>query len=284
MKKKLLGLGLVTLLAVGLAACGGGNKDAANTSTSASSGAKELEKIVVGASPTPHAKILEEAKPLLAEKGYDLEIKVFQDYVLPNTALNEKELDANYFQHIPYLEKEIADKGYDFANAGAIHLEKMAFYSKDIKDVADLKDGATIITSNSQSDWGRIITILQDAELVKVKEGTDLVTATFDDIEENPKNLVFKTDIDPAILATTYQNDEGDLIAINANFAENIGLNPEKDGVLVEKDNSPYANVIATRTEDKDSAKIKALVEVLHSQEIKDFINKEWNGSISVVD
>lgn len=278
MKKKLLGLGLVTVLAIGLAACGG------NKETSDKGKAKEDDKtIVVGASPTPHAEILEEAKPLLKEKGYDLEVKVFQDYVLPNKALEQKEIDANYFQHIPYLEKEILDKGYDFANAGSIHIEKMAFYSKNVKSVDDVKDGATVLVSNSQSDWGRVITILQDASLVKVKDGVELTKATFDDIEENPKNLKFKYDIDPAILTTAYQNDEADLIAINANFAENIGLNPEKDGVFVEKDNSPYANVIATRTEDKDSEKIKALIEVLHSEKIKDFITEKWNGTISVV-
>ncbi|MDR2277027.1 MAG: methionine ABC transporter substrate-binding protein [Vagococcus sp.] len=278
MKKKLLGLGLVTVLAIGLAACGG-NKEASDKGK-----AKEDDKtIIVGASPTPHAEILEEAKPLLKEKGYDLEVKVFQDYVLPNKALEQKEIDANYFQHIPYLEKEILDKGYDFANAGSIHIEKMAFYSKNVKSVDDVKDGATVLVSNSQSDWGRVITILQDAGLIKVKDGVELTKATFDDIEENPKNLKFKYDIDPAILTTAYQNDEADLIAINANFAENIGLNPEKDGVFVEKDNSPYANVIATRTEDKDSEKIKALIEVLHSEKIKDFITEKWNGTISVV-
>ncbi|MDT2834415.1 MetQ/NlpA family ABC transporter substrate-binding protein [Vagococcus carniphilus] len=279
MKKKLLSLGLVTLLAVGLAACSG-----SKTAKDKDSKNEENKTLVVGASPTPHAEILEKAKPLLKEKGYDLEVKVFQDYVLPNKALAEKELDANYFQHIPYLEKEIKDKKYDFANAGAIHLEKMAFYSKSVKKPTDVKDGATVLVSNSQTDWGRVITMLQDADLVKVKEGTDLVNATFDDIEENPKNLKFKYDIDPAILTTAYQNDEGDLIAINANFAENIQLNPEKDGVIVEKDNSPYANVIATRTDDKDDERVKALIEVLHSKEIKDFINEKWNGTISVVD
>lgn len=278
MKKKLLGLGLVTFLAVGLVACGGKKTD-----EKAADAKEESKTIVVGASPTPHAEILEEAKPLLKEKGYDLEIKVFQDYVLPNKALAEKELDANYFQHIPYLEKEILDKGYDFANAGSIHLEKMAFYSQSVKDVKDVKDGATVLVSNSQSDWGRVITILQDADLVTIKDGVEPSKATFDDIEANPKNLTFKHDIDPAILTTAYQNDEADLIAINANFAENIGLNPEKDGVLVEKDNSPYANVIATRTEDKEADGIKALIEVLHSDEIKDFITEKWNGTISVV-
>ena len=159
----------------------------------------------------------------------------------------------------------------------------MAFYSKSLKDISELKDGDTVLVSNSQTDWGRVITMLQDADLVKVKDGVDLVNATFDDITENPKNLKFKYDVDPAILTTAYQNDEAALIGINANFAENIGLNPEKDGLLVEKDNSPYANVIAVRSEDKDSEKTKALVEVLHSKEIQDFIKEKWNGTISPV-
>lgn len=281
-KKKIgLGFGLIVAAIIGLSLVVGGqsgpNQKVVKTKNA-------TNKIIVGASATPHAEILEQAKPLLKEKGYDLEIKVFQDFVLPNKALAEKELDANYFQHIPYLDKEIKDKHYDFVNAGAIHLEKMAFYSKSVKKVSEVKDGATVLVSNSQTDWGRVITMLQDAGLVKVKEGTNLVEATFDDIVENPKNLKFKYDIDPAIMTTTYENNEGDLIAINANFAENIGLNPEKDGVIVEGDNSPYANVIAARTEDKDSEKIKTLVEVLHSDEIKAFIKEKWNGTISVVD
>ena len=282
-KKKLgLGFGAIIVAVAALTLIIGGGQGSSEKAVAKSK--NDPNKIVVGASATPHAEILEQAKPLLEEQGYDLEIKVFQDFVLPNKALAEKELDANYFQHIPYLDKEIKDKHYDFINAGAIHLEKMAFYSKSVKDVKDVKNGATVLVSNSQTDWGRVITMLQDAGLVKVKEGTNLVEATFDDIAENPKNLKFKYDIDPAIMTTTYENNEGDLIAINANFAENIGLNPEKDGVIVEGDNSPYANVIAARTEDKDSKKIKALVEVLHSDEIKAFIKEKWNGTISIVD
>ncbi len=281
-KKKIgLGFGVIIVAVIGLFLVVGGQSD---SNQKVVKNKNATNKIIVGASATPHAEILEQAKPLLKEKGYDLEIKVFQDFVLPNKALAEKELDANYFQHIPYLDKEIKDKHYDFVNAGAIHLEKMAFYSKSVKDVKDVKEGATVLVSNSQTDWGRVITMLQDAGLVKVKKGTNLVNATFDDIEENPKNLKFKYDIDPAIMTTTYENNEGDLIAINANFAENIGLNPEKDGVIVEGNNSPYANVIAARTEDKNNEKIKALVDVLHSEEIKSYIETKWNGTISVVD
>jgi len=280
--KKILGFATTVLLTAALAACGTGSNSSSSDSTTASSG--ENTKLVVGASVTPHAEILEQAKPLLAEEGIDLEIQTFDDYILPNKALENGDIDANYFQHIPYLNKQIADNGYDFVNAGAIHIEPMGLYSQRIDDIADLADGATVITSNSESDWGRILTILQDADLITLKDGVDTETATFDDIAENPKNLEFKHDIDPSLLATAYQNDEADLVAINANFAFGIDLNPVDDSVLLEADNSPYVNVIAVRKGDENTDKIKKLVEVLHSDEIKDFVEKQWQGSVKIVD
>ena len=279
--KKIFGIATTLLLTAALAACGTGS----NSGSSGSSAAEgESTKLVIGASVTPHAEILEQAKPLLAEEGIDLEIKTFDDYVLPNKALENGDIDANYFQHIPYLNKQIADNGYDFVNAGAIHIEPMGLYSKRISDISELEDGATVLTSTSESDWGRILTILQDADLITLKDGVDTETATFDDIAENPKNLEFKHDVDPSLLATAYQNDEADLIAINANFAFGIDLNPADDSVLLEADNSPYVNVIAVRSGDEDSDKIKKLIEVLHSDEIKDFVEKQWQGSVKIVD
>lgn len=269
--KKIFGFATTVLLTVALAACGTGSNNSAD-STSASG---ENTKLVVGASVTPHAEILEQAKPLLEKEGIDLEIKTFDDYILPNKALENGDIDANYFQHIPYLNKQIADNGYDFVNAGAVHIEPMGLYSKRISDISELAEGATVITSNSESDWGRILTILQDAGVIKLKDGVDAETATFDDIAENPKKLEFKHDIDPSLLATAYQNDEADLVAINANFAFGIDLNPADDSVLLEADNSPYVNVIAVRSGDESSDKIKKLVEVLHSDEIKDFVEKQ---------
>ncbi|MGM9903325.1 ABC transporter substrate-binding protein [Enterococcus hirae] len=278
MKKKIFGFTAALLLTVGLAACGSENK-------SSDSSSKENDSTLkVGASPTPHAEILEHVKPILKDEGIDLEIVKFDDYVLPNQALAEGDIDANYFQHIPYLNKEIEEKGYDFVNAGAVHIEPMGLYSKQIDDISELKDGATIITSNSESDWGRIITILKDAGLVTVKDGVDLETATFDDIDENPKNLKFNHTIDPALLASTYQNDEGDLVAINANFAYGAGLNPLEDAVLLEKDNSPYVNIIATRKGDEDSEKIKKLMDALHSEDVQNWIKEKWEGSVKPVD
>lgn len=279
--KKIFGIATTLLLTAALAACGTGS-DSGSSDSSAAEG--ESTKLVIGASVTPHAEILEQAKPLLAEEGIDLEIKTFDDYVLPNKALENGDIDANYFQHIPYLNKQIADNGYDFVNAGAIHIEPMGLYSKRISDISELEDGATVLTSTSESDWGRILTILQDADLITLKDGVDTETATFDDIAENPKNLEFKHDVDPSLLATAYQNDEADLIAINANFAFGIDLNPADDSVLLEADNSPYVNVIAVRSGDEDSDKIKKLIEVLHSDEIKDFVEEQWQGSVKIVD
>ena len=279
--KKIFGIATTLLLTAALAACGTGSNSGSSDSSAAEG---ESTKLVIGASVTPHAEILEQAKPLLAEEGIDLEIKTFDDYVLPNKALENGDIDANYFQHIPYLNKQIADNGYDFVNAGAIHIEPMGLYSKRISDISELEDGATVLTSTSESDWGRILTILQDADLITLKDGVDTETATFDDIAENPKNLEFKHEVDPSLLATAYQNDEADLIAINANFAFGIDLNPADDSVLLEADNSPYVNVIAVRSGDEDSDKIKKLIEVLHSDEIKDFVEEQWQGSVKIVD
>ncbi|MDT2614243.1 MetQ/NlpA family ABC transporter substrate-binding protein [Enterococcus dongliensis] len=279
MKKKILGFAAAALLTIGLAACGNSGSDSADSSSK-----EESKTLVVGASPTPHAEILEHVKPLLEKEGVKLEIKKFDDYVLPNKALADGDIDVNYFQHKPFFNKAVKENDYKFSDVGATHIEPMGLYSKKIKDIKELKNGATIITSNSESDWGRIITILQDADLVKVKEGVDLETATFEDIAENPKELKFEHSIDPALLATTYGNDEGDLVAINANFAYGAGLNPVKDAILLEKDTSPYANILAVRTEDKNDARVKKLVKVLHEKDVQDWILEKWDGSVKPVE
>ena len=275
MKKKILGFAAAALLTVGLAACGN-----SSSGSSDSSSKEKSDTLVVGASPTPHAEILEHVKPLLEKEGVTLEIKKFDDYVLPNKALADKDIDANYFQHKPFFEKAVKENDYKFTDAGAVHIEPMGLYSKKIKDIKDLKEGATVITSSSESDWGRIITILQDADLVKVKDGVDLETATFEDIAENPKNLKFDHSIDPALLATTYSNDEGDLVAINSNFAYEKGLNPVKDSLMIEQNDSPYVNIVATRTDDKNKKEIKKIVEALHEPKVQKWIEKKWGGSV----
>ncbi|EOT40773.1 MULTISPECIES: MetQ/NlpA family ABC transporter substrate-binding protein [Enterococcus] len=276
--KKLFGLATVLLATVTLAACGSSAKD-----DTASSSA-DTTKLVVGATTSPHAEILNEAKPLLKKEGVDLEVKSFTDYTLLNKLLAEKEIDANYFQHKPYFEDQVKENGYDFVDAGAIHIEPMGIYSKDIKSVDDIKDGTTVITSNSNTDWGRILTIFENAGLIKLKDGVEKTTATFDDIVENKKDLKFKHDIDPGLLVPTYENEKDALVAINANFALTAGLNPEKDALLHDDDNSPYANIIAVRKGDENKPAIKKLIAALHSDEVKKFVDDKWKGSVKIVD
>ncbi|MDM5236620.1 methionine ABC transporter substrate-binding lipoprotein MetQ [Bacillus cereus] len=262
--KKII-LSVVTALSVfTLAACGG----------------KDENKLVVGASNVPHAVILEKAQPILEKKGIKLEIKKFQDYVLPNKALADKEIDANYFQHIPYLDKEIQEKGYKIVNAGKIHLEPMGIYSKKYKSLKDLPDGGTVIMSNNVAERGRMLALLQKGDVIKLKDGVDVVKATVKDVVENPKNLKFKTDVEPGLSPKLYENNEGDALFINSNYAIDAKLNPTKDAIAIEGSDSPYANIIAVRKGDEKKKEIKELVEVLHSKEIQDFINKEYKGAV----
>ena len=273
--KKLLSLLIAFTFVFVLAACGSSEDSKDN----ASSGS-ELTKLVVGASNVPHAEILEEAKPILKEKGIDLEIVPFQDYVLPNKALESKEIDANYFQHIPYLEQQIKENGYDFVNAGAIHIEPMAVFSKKYKSLDELPDGATVIFSNSVAEHGRVLSLLEKGGLIKLKDGIDKTAATVEDIVENAKNIKFKADYEPALLPQIYNNNEGDAVVINANYALDAGLNPVEDSIEIEGNESPYANIITVRKGDENKEAIKTLVEVLHSKEIQDFINTEYKGAV----
>lgn len=275
--KKVLGFIFTLSLILVLTACG-------NSSDKASSSKTDDKELVVGASNTPHAQILEQAKPILKEKGINLKIVKYTDYVMPNKALEEGDLDANYFQHKPYLELEEKEKGYKFADVGAIHIEPMGIYSKKVKDIKDLKDGAQVLLSNSKSDWPRVIGIFVDNGLLTLKDGVKAQDATFDDIKDNPKNLKFKYDFDPAYLMTAYNNEEGDVVAINSNFVVDQGLNPSKDAIAIESKDSPYANIVVTTEENKDDKNVNELVTVLHSKEIQDYITKEWDGAVVPVD
>ncbi|MED1025630.1 methionine ABC transporter substrate-binding lipoprotein MetQ [Bacillus licheniformis] len=271
MKKGLL-TALFIIFAGVLAACG----------SSSSEGDKDSKVITVGATPTPHAEILEEAKPLLKEKGYELKIKNFTDYKLINKALATKDLDANYFQHVPYLEQEMKEnKDYDLVNVGAVHLEPFGIYSKKYKSLKDLPDGAKIIMSNNAAEQGRMLAMLENAGLIKLKSGIEKVDATVKDITENKKNLKIKNDVAPEMTAKAYEANEADAVFINVNYAIQNKLNPKTDSIELEspKDN-PYANIIAVCKGDEDSDKVKALMEVLRSDDIKKFIDKKYKGSV----
>ncbi|MFP7170477.1 MetQ/NlpA family ABC transporter substrate-binding protein [Terribacillus sp. 7520-G] len=273
MKKALLVI-LSAVFMVFLAACG----------SSGSGSGDEETTIKVGASSTPHAEILEEAKPLLEKEGINLEIEEYQDYVLPNDDLASGDLDANYFQHIPYLETSNKDTGYDLISLGGVHLEPMGVYSKNIKNVDDIKDGTEVLMGRNVAEQGRVLSIFQKEGLIKIKDGVDPVDATFDDIAENPKNLKFSMEVDPAFLPDTYESEEDALVVINTNYALQAGLKPSEDALILEGTDSPYANIIAARAEDKDNEALQKLMDVLHSDEIKQFIEEKYDGSILPVD
>ncbi|WP_054754662.1 MetQ/NlpA family ABC transporter substrate-binding protein [Piscibacillus salipiscarius] len=269
---------LFGLLSLVLVACGTSG-ESGNAGDSGSS-EEESNEITVGATSVPHAEILEEAKPLLEGKGITLNIESYQDYVLPNEDLSNGTLDANYFQHIPYLKDQKKEFGYDFVNLGGIHIEPMGIYSKNIKSVDDIKEGTTVLLSRSVADHGRVLALLQNHDLIKIKEGIDPVSATLDDIAENPLNLKFDASIEAGLLPEFYNREENALVAINTNYAIEAGLVPEEDAIILEGSDSPYVNVIAARSEDENNENLQTLVEVLRSEEIQDFIKEEYDGAV----
>jgi D-methionine transport system substrate-binding protein len=264
--KKHLGvilLGLITIFAI--TGCG-----ASKTSTSAA----DKKTIIIGASAIPHAEILEQVKPILAKEGYTLEIKVFNDYVQPNIALNDGELDANFFQHIPYLTTFNKEHKTDLVPTVKVHIEPMGLYSKKIKSIGEIKDGAQIAIPNDATNGSRALELLQKAGLIKLKK-VDLPTKN--DITENKKNLKI-VELDAAQLPRTL--DDVDASVINANYALEAGLNPTKDALILEAKDSPYANVIAVKKGNENKPYIKALDKAINSPAIKKFIEDKYKGSI----
>ncbi|SDK07233.1 MetQ/NlpA family ABC transporter substrate-binding protein [Sediminibacillus albus] len=272
--KKFLSLLFMSLILVVLAACGSSSDE------SSSDKGEDTNEIKVGASSSPHAEILEEAKPLLEEEGITLTIAEYQDYVLPNQDLANGEIDANYFQHKPYLRDQIKEFGYDFVSLGGVHLEPMGVYSKNIKSIEDIPDGTEVIISRSVPDHGRILSMFEAEGLIKLDEEVDKVSATVDDIVENPKNLTFSPDVDAAVLPEVYESDENALVAINTNYALEAGLVPTEDAVFVEGEESPYVNLVAARSEDEDNEALNTLVDILQSDEIQSFIEENYDGAI----
>lgn len=276
--KNVVKIGLAAALACAtlgvLAGCGSnGSED------SASSGSADDKVIKVGASPAPHAEILEQIKAQLADEGYTLEIQEFSDYVTPNTALSDGELDANYFQHITYLEDFNAERGTDLASAGGIHFEPLCVYPGKSASFDALADGAKIAVPNDATNEARALLLLQDEGLIKLKDGAGL-TATKNDIAENPKNIEI-IEAEAAALPRTL--DDVDLAVINGNYAIGAGLDPstaiaseETDSEAAEK----YVNVVAVRSGEEGSEKIQALVKALQSDTVKQYIDATYNGAV----
>ncbi len=242
----------------------------------AACGKKDVEKIkiIVGATPVPHAEILENIKSDLEDMGYTLEIKIFNDYVLPNKALSDGQLDANFFQHIPYLESMNTSENLGLTWATKVHLEPLGLYSQKIKTLQELKDGATITIPNDTTNGSRALKLLADNGLITLK---DQEQVSLLDILTNPLNLKIQ-ELDAPALPRTLQDVDASII--NTNYALEADLNPTKDAIIIESSDSPYANVLAIREADKNSDKTKALIKVLTSDKTKAFIEKEYKGSI----
>ena len=234
------------------------------------------ETIKVGVTPGPHAQIMEKVKEVAAKKGLDFEILDFSDYVVPNQALADGELNANSFQHQPYLDNQVTDRGFDIVSVANNVNFPMGVYSKKVKSLEELKDGATVSIPNDPTNGGRALLVLVDKGLIKVDEAKGLKIGPAD-VTENPKNLEF-VELDAAQLPRSL--DDVDISVINTNYAIEAGLNPKTDSIAIEGEKAPYVNVIAVRSVDKDAPWVKTLIESYHNDEIKAFVAEEFKGAV----
>lgn len=278
MKKKILALALAGVLVVGaLTGCGSSKSESSEKKT-------DDKKITVAASATPHAEILEEAKTLLKDKGYELEVKVFDDYVQPNNVVESGEFDANYFQHVPYLEQFNEEKGTHLVVAGKIHYEPFGIYPGTKKDLKDIAKGDKIAVPNDTTNEARALLLLQDNGIIKLKDGAG-IKATVNDIEENPNNIEI-VELEAAQVPRVV--NEVAYVVLNGNYALEANYTVKKDALAYEKSDSEaaktYVNVIAVKEGNENSEKIKALVEVLKSDSIKKFIDEKYDGAVIVYD
>lgn len=277
-KKKILALALAGVLVVGaLTGCGSSKSESSDKKT-------DDKKITVAASATPHAEILEEAKTLLKDKGYELEVKVFDDYVQPNNVVESGEFDANYFQHVPYLEQFNEEKGTHLVVAGKIHYEPFGIYPGTKKDLKDIAKGDKIAVPNDTTNEARALLLLQDNGIIKLKDGVG-IKATVNDIEENPNNIEI-VELEAAQVPRVV--NEVAYVVLNGNYALEANYTVKKDALAYEKSDSEaaktYVNVIAVKEGNENSEKIKALVDVLKSDSIKKFINEKYDGAVIVYD
>jgi D-methionine transport system substrate-binding protein len=236
------------------------------------------ETLRVAASPVPHAEILEFVKPRLKAQGVDLQVKVFTDYVQPNIAVSDKLVDANFFQHQPYLDAFNRDRKTNIVAVpgGLVHVEPFGAYSTKIKRVADLPVGATVAIPNDPSNTGRALVLLQKQGLIRLKDPSKIL-ATARDIAENPKKLVFR-ELEAAQLPRALP--DVDLALINTNYALEARLVPTRDALFIEGADSPYANLLAARTDNASSPALKKLIDVLHTPEVKKFIEEKYKGAV----
>lgn len=293
MKKKVLSSILLGALTLSIfTGCGSSESasetsaDAAETTDTAEAAdatSAEVESkgtITVAASATPHAEILEAAKPILAEQGWDLEVTIYDDYVLPNEVVESGEFDANYFQHVPYLDSFNEERGTHLVEVGKIHYEPFGIYPGTKASLDDIADGDVIAVPNDTTNEARALLLLQDNGIITLKEGAGL-TATVNDIAENPYNLQIQ---ELAAEQVARVKDEVAFVVLNGNYALEAGFSVSKDSIAYETSDSEaaktYVNVIVVKEGNEDNEGVKALVDVLKSDEIKDYINATYDGAV----
>ena len=238
--------------------------------------AHAAETLTVAATPVPHAEILEFVKPVLAKEGVDLKVKVFTDYVQPNVQVSEKHLDANFFQHQPYLDEFNKAKGTHLVGVAGVHVEPLGAYSSKYKKLEDLPGGANVVIPNDATNGGRALLLLQKAGLIKLKDANNILS-TPKDIVENTKDLKIR-ELEAATLPRVLT--QVDLALINTNYALEAKLDPSKDALIIEGKDSPYVNILVARPDNKDSDAMQKLVTALHSPEVKAFILEKYKGAI----
>lgn len=236
----------------------------------------QAETLTVAATPVPHAEILEFIKPQLAKEGVDLKIKVFTDYVQPNVQVAEKRLDANFFQHQPYLDEFNKSKGTQLVSVAGVHIEPFGAYSSKIKKLDELPQGASVVIPNDATNGGRALLLLAKAGVITLKPEAG-ITATPKDIAENPKGIKVR-ELEAATLPRVLT--QVDLALINTNYALEAKLNPTKDALAIEGSDSPYVNILVSRADNKDSADMQKLAKALHSPEVKKFIEEKYKGAV----
>jgi D-methionine transport system substrate-binding protein len=240
------------------------------------SGAVAAQELSVAATPVPHAEILEFLKPQLAEQGVELDVKVFTDYVQPNIQVDQKRMDANFFQHQPYLDEFNDGRGTSLVTVTGVHVEPFGAYSSKIQSLDDLKDGAVVAIPNDPTNGGRALLLLQKAGLITLEDKSK-ITATPRDIAENPRNLDFK-ELEAATLPRIL--NQVDVALINTNYALEAGLNPTEDALVIEGSDSPYVNILVARPDNKDSDAMKKLAAELNSEDVREFILTNYEGAV----
>jgi D-methionine transport system substrate-binding protein len=238
--------------------------------------AASAEELSVAATPVPHAEILEFIKPALAEQGVELDVKVFTDYIQPNIQVDQKRMDANFFQHQPYLDEFNEGRGTNLVTVAGVHVEPFGAYSNRIESLDALEDGAVVAIPNDPTNGGRALLLLQKHGLIKLEDASK-ITATPRDIAENPKNLDFK-ELEAATLPRIL--NQVDMALINTNYALEAGLNPTEDALVIEGPDSPYVNILVARPDNKDSDAMKKLAAALNSDDTKEFILNQYEGAV----